>query len=143
LNASIIEVSPTEEILPNGESRFVWEPVDFAVGHYDTSGNPGGGENIVLTGHNNMAGKVFRYLNDLNPGDEVILFNGASEFHYQVQQKSIISYLGAEIEGDAQLQALAGPQPSERVTLISCWPYATNANRIVVIAVPSGAAIGN
>jgi sortase A len=145
LNASIKDVSPTEKISANGESRFVWEPVDFAVAHFDTSGNPGGGENIVLTGHNNMAGEVFRYLNNLNPGDEVILFNAVSEFHYQVQQKSIIPYLGVEMEGDAQLLSFAAPQPSERVTLISCWPYATNANRIVVIAVPvpSGAAIGN
>jgi sortase A len=136
LNSSIKEVSPTEKTLANGEFRFVWEPVDFAVGHYDTSGNPGGGGNIVLTGHNNMAGEVFRYLNNLNPGDEVILFNEVSEFHYQVQQKSIIPYLGAEMEGDVQLQSLAGPKPTELVTLISCWPYATNANRIVVIAVP-------
>jgi len=145
LNSSIKEVPPSEKILPNGESRFIWEPVDFAVGHLDTSGNPGGGGNIVLTGHNNMAGEVFRYLNNLNPGDEVILFNEVSEFHYQVQQKSIIPYRGAETEGDVQLQSFAGPQPSERVTLISCWPYATNANRIVVIAEPffGGDAIGN
>jgi sortase A len=136
LNSSIKEVSPTEKILSNGESRFEWEPVAFAVGHFDSSGNPGGGGNIVLAGHNNMAGEVFRNLNDLNPGDEVILFNAAGEFHYQVQQKSIIPYRGAEMEGDAQLQFFAGPQPTEMVTLLSCWPYATNANRIVVIAVP-------
>jgi sortase A len=145
LNSSIKEVSPTEKILSNGEPRFIWDPVDFAVGHLDTSENPGGRGNIVLTGHNNMAGEVFRNLNDLNPGDEVILFNAVGEFHYQVQQKSIIPYLGSEMAGDAQLQSYASPQPSERVTLISCWPYATNANRIVVIAVPllNGAALGN
>ena len=28
-------------------------------------------------------------------------------------------------------------KPTEKVTLISCWPFATNAHRIVVIAVPS------
>jgi sortase A len=136
LNTSIKEISPTEKIAYSGESTFMWEPVASAVGHYDTSGNPGGGGNIVLAGHNNTQGEVFRYLNQLNPGDEVILFTEVSEHHYQVQQKSIIPYLGVEKEGDVILQSFAAPQATEMVTLISCWPYATNANRIIIIAVP-------
>jgi LPXTG-site transpeptidase (sortase) family protein len=136
VNARIQEIFPTEKRSSNGEYQLVWEPVAFAVAHYNTSGYPGAGRNIVLVGHNNTEGEVFRYLNDLNPGDEVILFNEIKEFHYQVQQKVIIPYLGSEREGEAQLQAFAAPQPAEMVTLISCWPYATNANRIVVIAAP-------
>lgn len=137
LNTRIQEISPTEKRAWNGESMLVWEPLAYAVGHYDTSGSPGGGGNIVLAGHNNTLGEVFRQLNDLNPGDEVILFNELKEFHYQVQQKMIIPYLGVERTGEAQIQALTAPKPAEMVTLISCWPYATNANRIVVIAVPA------
>lgn len=136
LNTSVIEISPTEKISSNGEMRLVWETVTNAVAHYDTSGNPGGRENIVLAGHNNMQGEVFRYLNQLNPGDEVILFTESNELHYQVTQKFIIPYLGVEAEGDAKLQSFAAPQSTEMVTLISCWPYLTNANRIVIIAMP-------
>jgi sortase A len=136
LNTSIQEISPTEKKLRSGESEFVWDPVAYAVAHYDSSANPGGGGNIVLTGHNNTLGEVFRDLNDLQAGDEVILYDGIKEFHYQVQEKIIIPYVGSEASADAQLQALTAPRPAEMVTLISCWPYATNASRIVVLAVP-------
>ena len=48
----------------------------------------------------------------------------------------ISPYVGAEEEATKQIQALTAPQSSERVTLISCWPYATYTNRIVIVAVP-------
>lgn len=135
LNISIQDISPIEKISFRG-SALVWEPPNSAVGHYDTSGNPGGKENIVLIGHNNTLGEVFRNLNQLNPGDEIILFTDMHEYRYQVQSKHLIPYLGVEEEGDAKLQTFAAPQSTEMITLISCWPYATNASRIVVIAVP-------
>lgn len=137
LNTIIKETYPVQQTSWTGAQQSIWQPVAFAVGHHNTSGNPGEGRNIVLAGHNNTQGAVFRCLNELRPGDEVILFTEDSEFHYQVQKKFIIPYLGAKTEGDAKLQAYAAPTPTEIVTLISCWPYATNAHRIVVIAVPS------
>lgn len=136
LNTNIQEIYPTEKIFYGGKNVLVWEPPSFAIGHYDTSGNPGSGENIVFIGHNNTLGEVFRYLNDVNLDDEIILYTDMKEYHYQVQSKYIIPYLGVEANGDAKLQAYAAPQQTERVTLISCWPYATNANRIIIIAVP-------
>lgn len=136
LNTGIKELFPTEQISSNGENKFVWEPPAFIAGHYNSSGNPGGGSNIVLTGHNNTLGDIFRDLDQLNEGDEVILFTESGEYHYQVLEKIIVPYLGAETEGEATLQSLSAPQSSEMVTLLSCWPYFTNANRIVIIAVP-------
>jgi LPXTG-site transpeptidase (sortase) family protein len=83
-----------------------------------------------------MAGEVFRDLNKLTPGDEIILLTDVGEFHYQVTQKVIIPYVGHEAEADLQIGALSAPQSSEMVTLISCWPYYTFTSRIVVVAVP-------
>ena len=136
LNSSIQEISPTEKILSNGQQTFTWEPLAFAVAHYDTSGNPGAGTNIVLSGHNNTLGEVFRYLDRLNPGDQVILFTAENERQYQVQDKYFVPYLGDETNGNAKLLSFIAPQSSEMITIISCWPYETNANRIVIIAVP-------
>ena len=137
LNTTIKETFPTTITSWTGEQNLIWEPVAFAVGHYNTSGYPTEGTNIVLAGHNNTKGAVFRRLPDLRIGDEVILYTADDEFHYQVQDKMIISYLGVEAKADAILRFYAAPKPTEMVTLISCWPYATNADRIVVIAVPS------
>lgn len=136
LNVGIEEISPVEHISFNGEKYLSWDPVPYVASHYSTSGAPGEGRNIVFTGHNNMDGEVFRYLDQLTPGEEVILSTLQSQFHYQVEKKFIIPYLGAEEEGNAMLQVYSEPQTSEMVTLISCWPYATNAHRIVIIAVP-------
>jgi sortase A len=137
LNSKIIELFPTEKRFVGSESNFMWKPAAFAVGHYETSGNPSEGGNIILAGHNNTLGEVFRDLNKLIPGDEIILFTDIEEFHYLVEGKYLIPYLGVEKEGDVQLQLYAAPQPTEMVTLISCWPYATNSHRIIIRAVPA------
>jgi LPXTG-site transpeptidase (sortase) family protein len=135
LNTSVRESLPVQ-VIRGGRWVYQWDPPAYAAGHYNSSGNPGEGRNIVFEGHNNMAGEVFRDLNLLSEGDEIILFNDIGEFHYLIQQKMIIPYVGHEDEANAQLIALTGPQSSEMVTLISCWPYATFTSRIVVIALP-------
>ena len=132
LNTSVVESYPKQQ----NDGSFIWDPPKDAAGHYNSSGNPGGGRNIVFNGHNNMTGEVFRDLNKLVPGDEIILLTDAGEFHYQVQQKVIIPYVGHEVEANLQIGALSAPQSSEMVTLISCWPYSTFTSRIVVVAVP-------
>lgn len=136
LNVGVEEISPVEHISFNGEKYLSWDPVSYVASHYGTSGSPGEGRNIVFTGHNNMDGEVFKYLDQLTPGDEVVLLTLQDQFHYRVEKKFIIPYLGAEEDGNAVLQAYSEPQTAEMVTLISCWPYATNAHRIVIIAVP-------
>lgn len=132
LNTSVVESYPKQQM----DGSFSWDPPNYAAGHYDSSGNPGEGRNIVFQGHNNLAGEVFRDLDQLVPGDEIILLTNVGEFHYQVQQKVIIPYVGHEAEANQQIGALSAPQSSEMVTLISCWPYYTFTSRIVVVAVP-------
>jgi sortase A len=132
LNTSVKESVPRQ----TGNGTFIWDPPAYAAGHYNSSGNPGEGRNIVFQGHNNIYGEVFRDLDRLSPGDEIILLTDAGEFRYQVQQSITIPYVGNEAVAGPQLQALSAPQSSEMVTLISCWPYSTFTSRIVVIAVP-------
>jgi LPXTG-site transpeptidase (sortase) family protein len=133
LNTSVRESRPIQR----RDGSFIWDPPAYAAGHYDSSGNPGEGRNIVFLGHNNIYGEVFRDLNNLAPGDEIILLSGTGEFHYQVQQKIIIPYAGHEAEAIPQILALTGPQPTETVTLVSCWPYTTYSNRIIIVALPA------
>lgn len=132
LNTSIKESYPVEK----RDGSFAWEPPAFAAGHYNSSGDPGEGRNIVFQGHNNMDGEVFRDLNNLTPGDEIILLTDSAEFHYEIQQKIIIPYVGHEAEANLQIQALTAPHSSEMVTLVSCWPYSSFTSRIIIIAQP-------
>jgi sortase A len=133
LNTSVKETSPKQR----WDGSFIWDAPAYAAGHYISSRNPGEGGNIVFVGHNNIYGEVFRDLNKLDAGDEIIVLTDIGEFHYQVQQKIMIPYLGHEAEAIPQILALTGPQPSETVTLISCWPYSTFTSRIIIVALPT------
>jgi LPXTG-site transpeptidase (sortase) family protein len=137
LSVPVEEVSPALRTTWYGRQKFVWQVPAFRVGHHDSSGYPTEGTNIVLVGHNNTAGAIFRHLSQVNIGDEVILFTAYDEFHYEVQKKAVIRFPGAESEAEAQLRFYTAPKSTERVTLVSCWPYATNAHRVVVVAFPS------
>jgi LPXTG-site transpeptidase (sortase) family protein len=132
LNTSVRESAPVQR--RNG--TFIWDPPAYAAGHYDSSGNPGEGRNIVFQGHNNIYGEVFRDLDKLSPGDEIILLTDSGQYRYQVTQTFIIPYVGHEAAAIPQILALTGPQPSETVTLLSCWPYSTFTSRIIVVARP-------
>ena len=132
VNISVKESSPKQRW--NG--TYVWDPPAYAAGHYDSSGNPGEGRNIVFQGHNNIYGEVFRDLDKLSPGDEIILMTDAGDFHYQVAHTTIIPFVGHEAQATLQILAMTAPQSSEMVTLVSCWPYATYSSRIIVVALP-------
>src|SRR5574338_1677939 len=84
LNSSISDITPSSKVR-YGQQRFIWDPLPYVVAHYYSSGNPGDGTNIVLSGHNNTLGEVFRSLDQLGPGDEVILFTEGGEYQYQVE----------------------------------------------------------
>lgn len=103
-----------------------WEQLKRGVGQWIGSPKPGGNGNIVLSGHNDMYGEVFRYLDRLNPGDRVILFTSRRQYTYII--------IGTQMVEPTAVEVMA-PTPDARVTLISCHPYLVNDHRIVVSAV--------
>ena len=120
-----------------GEKRSEWETADYAAGHHINSQLPTQGGNIVISGHHNIKGEVFRYVVDLKVGDDITLFlEDGRDFTYRVTQTLTVQELGAS---DAERQAHAqyiGETPDERLTLVTCWPYWTNTHRVIVIAKP-------
>jgi sortase A len=116
----------------------VWETASFAVGHHRDSLSPTDGGNIVLSGHHNVEGEVFRRLSELQAGDLVTLrLETGLAYTYRVTATLILPDAGATL---VQRQADAGyiaPTETERLTLVSCWPYWTNTHRVVVLAVPA------
>ncbi len=120
------------------DGRSVWQVADYAVGRHSDSGLPGEGTNIVMSGHNNINGEVFRHLNRLRKGDEIVLeTRSGGRVTYEVAQTRIVLQDGATREQRRRNAHFMDPTDTERLTLISCWPYKPwPPYRIIVIAEP-------
>jgi sortase A len=102
-----------------------WEQLKKGVGQNIGSANPGQNGNVVLSAHNDVYGELFRYLDKLVPGDQVILYTQQRQYVYVVDRTSIVEPTAVEV------MASTG---SPTTTLISCYPYLVNKQRIVVFA---------
>lgn len=103
-----------------------WEQLKRGVAQHINTPNPGETGNIVLSGHNDIYGEVFRYLDRLNPGDIVILFTNQRQYTYVITGTQMVEPTAVEV---------MAPTPDARVTLISCHPYLVDIHRIVVSAI--------
>lgn len=115
-----------------------WQIPEEDAAWHRNSGAPGGGSNIVISGHNNSAGgRVFANLEELNIGDQITVHNVEGKtFLYQVQEKKLVRTLGASQQTLDFLEAVTKPTSTEQLTLITCWPSWSNTHRLIVIAVP-------
>jgi sortase A len=120
----------------NGTVTEVWEVADYAAGWHESSALPGQAGNIVLSGHHNIKGQVFRDVERLKPGDEVVLYAGGQAFRYVVELKMIVKEQGEPLEVRQKHAQWIGPFPDERLTLVTCWPYTSNTHRVIVVAWP-------
>lgn len=102
-----------------------WEQLKKGIGQYAGSGQPGRPGNVVLSGHNDIYGEPFRYLDRLKPGDEIIVSTERQEYTYQVREIRVVEPTDVWV---------MGPTDHAQVTLISCYPYRVNTKRIVVFA---------
>jgi sortase A len=102
-----------------------WEQLKKGVGQYIGSAAAGQDGNVVLSAHNDVYGEIFRYLDRLAPGDQVIVYTQQRQYTYIVDRTVIVEPTAVEV------MASTG---SPTVTLISCYPYLVNDKRIVVFA---------
>jgi sortase A len=123
--------SPTRIVIPSigvdwpivpGDS---WEQLKLGVGHHAGSAEPGERGNMILSGHNDVFGEVFKDLEALKNGDEVQVFAGGKLFKYAVRAKRIIS---------PEDLSVLNPTRESVVTLITCHPYRVDTHRLIVIA---------
>lgn len=80
---------------------------------------------MVLSAHNDVYGELFRYLDRLQPGDQVIIYTQQRQYTYVVDRTVIVK--------PTQVEVMTGTSDST-VTLISCYPYLVDSDRIVVFA---------
>jgi LPXTG-site transpeptidase (sortase) family protein len=135
LDAPVIEVG-WKQVVQNGVPVNVWTVADYAAGWHTNSMLPGQGGNIVLSGHHNIKGEVFRYIVDLEPGAVVSLYIGDQRYDYVVDDKFIVKDKGEPQEVRIANARWIGSFNEERLTMVTCWPYNNNTHRVIVIAKP-------
>ncbi len=102
-----------------------WEQLKKGVGQFAGSANPGESGNVVLSAHNDVYGEIFRYLDRLQPGDQVVLYSQQRQYIYIVDRTVLVEPTAVEV-----MASTGNPT----ITLISCYPYLINNKRIVVFA---------
>lgn len=103
-----------------------WEQLKKGVAQHIGTPDPGANGNIVLSAHNDIYGEIFRHLDRLKPGDIVTLSTNQRHYTYVVTGTQIVEPTRVEV---------MNPTPNAVVTLISCYPYLIDNQRIVVSAV--------
>ena len=103
-----------------------WEALKLGIGQVQngtTPSTPNG--NVVLAAHNDIYGELFRYLDQLEVGDQ---------FQIQTQQH-LYTYTitGWDIYEPTDVHVME-PRGKAGATLISCYPYQVSNKRIVVFA---------
>jgi sortase A len=139
LDAKVVPMG-WEMVDRDGTMSSEWTVPAEAAGWHLNSALPGNGENVVLSGHHNVEGKVFRYVVDLNPGDEITLYVDDVAYEYVVTEKYILKEIGMSLRVRQKNAQWIMPTGDERLTLVTCWPYEWpgNSHRVIVVARPPG-----
>jgi sortase A len=99
--------------------------LDYGPGHWPGSAMPGHIGNTVIAGHRTSKHRVFRNLDQLAPGDEII-FDGVDGRH-------VYHVTGTEIIGPEAMW-IVEQTPAFTATLFACHPPGSTRERIVVHA---------
>ncbi|MGB3715470.1 MAG: class D sortase [Candidatus Promineifilaceae bacterium] len=102
-----------------------WEELKKGVGQHIGSGLPGEQGNIVLSAHNDIYGEIFRHIDQLAQGDEIVISSDRNSYTYVVRDLQVVE------PTDVWVMA---PTNHASTTLISCYPYLVNNKRIVIFA---------
>ncbi len=102
-----------------------WEQLKKGVGQHIGSANPGETGNVVLSAHNDIFGEIFRDLDRMRPGDEITIYTNQRAYTYVVSNNMVVEPTQVDLMEDTS-------QPT--LTLISCYPYLVDNQRIAVTA---------
>ncbi|MGH2536403.1 MAG: sortase, partial [Candidatus Promineifilaceae bacterium] len=102
-----------------------WEQLKKGVAQHIGTAAPGQPGNLVLSAHNDIYGEIFRHLDRLEAGDEIVISSERQSYIYVVRAVLVV---------EPTAVALMEPSRHASTTLISCYPYLVNSKRIVVQA---------
>ncbi|MGH8991551.1 MAG: class E sortase [Acidimicrobiia bacterium] len=96
-----------------------------APGHYPSTPLPGVVGNAAIAGHRTTYGAPFNRLDELEPGDEILVTTVAGSYTFEVEEKRVVN--------PSQVEVLA-PSPVAKLTLTTCHPKYSAKQRLVVIS---------
>jgi sortase A len=99
--------------------------LDYGPGHWPGTAMPGQNGNVVVGGHRTSKHRVFRNVDQLEAGDEIIFRDAAGEHVYLVNRVEIV---------DPTAVWIVNPTETPTATLFACHPPGSTAQRIVVFA---------
>ena len=137
IDTKVVEVG-YDVVTIDGQQVLQSQVADYAAGHDSSSANPGQGGNIVISGHDDWRGEVFRTLEKVKVGDDVVLTTPQRAYHYTITEIEYRKEIGVPLSERLATGQFLAPMPEERVTLVTCWPYGVDDHRIIVIAKPAG-----
>ena len=94
-------------------------------GHYPGTPMPGERGNVGIAGHRTTFGGPFYRLNYLKPGNLIFLTTSAGTFRYLVQRSLVVKPTDTSV---------VGPSNANILTLTTCTPLFSAADRLVVVA---------
>jgi sortase A len=97
--------------------------LDKGPGHWPGTAMPGKLGNVVVAGHRTSFGRVFRHIDDLVPGDEVIFTTTDGRFRYLVTETTIVAPDALYVVEQTE---------AHTATLFACHPPGSTRQRIVV-----------
>lgn len=136
IDTSVVELGWSTKKDAAGAVFSEWDVADYAAGWHKNSSLPSEPGNIVLSGHNNIRGAVFRELDQLKRGDELMLYAGGKEYTYTVDEVLIVPEKFATEQQRLDNVSYIQETKDDRLTLVSCWPRNDNTHRIIVVARP-------
>ncbi len=111
-----------------------WDEIDFAAGWHKNSATPGQPGNVVISGHSNTGGSIFRDLWQLKPGAMIYVNHNRVRYGYAVEQVTVEQETFAS-EAQRNVNAAYIQQTDDnRLTLVTCWPWYSDSHRVFVVA---------
>ncbi len=104
-----------------------WDALRLGVGQVQNGVNPTDDEgNLVLAAHNDIYGEIFRFLDQLEAGDEFQILTATQTLSYVIEETQIVEPDDVHVMDNRPGLASA--------TLISCYPYHVDTQRYIVFA---------
>jgi hypothetical protein len=136
--------------------RSDWVIPKNGAGHHINSALLGESSNLVISGHNNIFGQVFKPISfawdndsrtpvdsstdrsDVLTGRSLQLFDATGhQFDYVIRDFYRLKDTGVSAQQRIANGRFMEPTDQAQVTIITCWPPTSNTHRLVVVAVPA------